>query len=145
MDLRSVVPQFNLYNRQWPIRTRRHDDPPAKFVHDAENRRGASINSIVCPGSIISGGVIKDSVIGRNVKIHSFAEVTDSIIFDNVEVGRGCRIHKSIVDKNNVLEEGIKLGFDPLQDARDFYVSPTGIVVVQKKPRMEAPIGTIRI
>lgn len=145
MDLRAVVPQFNLYNRQWPIRTRRHDDPPAKFVHDAENRRGAAINSVVCPGTIISGGLVKDSVIGRNVKIHSYAEVTDSIIFDNVEIGRGCRIHKAIVDKNNTLEEGLRLGFDPIVDARDFYVSPTGIVVVQKRPRMEAPIGTIRI
>lgn len=145
MDLRSVVPQFNLYNRQWPIRTSRLDDPPAKFVHDIPDRRGLAVNSIVCPGSILSGASVRNSVIGRNVKVHSYAEVTDSIVFDNVEIGRGCRIHRAIIDKNNQLEEGLSLGFDLDADAKEYYVSPTGIVVVPKRPRMEAPIGTIHI
>ena len=145
MDLRAVVPQFNLYNDQWPIRTHRHDDPPAKFVHDASDRRGQAIDSIVGGGTIISGGMVKNSIIGRNVKVHSFAEVTDSIIFDRVHIGRGCRIHKAIVDKNNHLDEGLTVGFDAEADRTSYHVSPTGIVVIPKRPRMEAPIGTLRL
>lgn len=145
MDLRKVVPEFNLYNRAWPIRTARFDDPPAKFVHDLENRTGRAVNSIVCAGSILSGCTVKNSVIGRNVKIHSFAEVSDAIVFDNVEIGRGAKVQKAIIDKNNRIADGASIGFDRDEDAKEHLVSPTGIVVVKKQPRFEAGIGTINI
>ena len=145
MDLRDVVPEFNLYNRQWPIRTRRYDDPPAKFVHEADGRTGQAVNSVVCPGAILSGCSVRNSIIGRNAKIHSFAEVTDSIIFDNVEVGRGARIHNAVVDKNVRIAEGATIGHDTEQDAEDHFISDSGIVVVAKAPRLDANIGTISL
>lgn len=144
MDLREIVPEFNLYNRAWPIRTRRHDDPPAKFVHDVDNRTGQAVNSIVCPGAILSGCQVRNSIIGRNVKLHSFAEVTDSLIFDNVEIGRGARVNRAIIDKNVRIPEGSTLGLEP-GDAADHHVSATGIIVVEKAPRLEAGISTISI
>jgi len=144
MDLRDIVPEFNLYNRAWPIRTRRHDDPPAKFVHDVDNRTGQAVNSIVCPGAILSGCIVKNSIIGRNVKIHSFAEVSDSIIFDNVEVGRGARVNRAIIDKNVRLAEGSTLGIED-GDSVGYHTSESGIIVVEKAPRLEAGIGTISI
>lgn len=88
MDLRNVVPQLNLYNWQWPIRTASFNDPPAKFVFDDDNRRGHALMSIVSGGCIISGARVKDSVLGRNVFVHTGAEVENSILFDNVDVGR---------------------------------------------------------
>ncbi len=83
MDLRAVTPALNLYNKQWPLRTAGYDDPPAKFTFDEENRRGQAIDSIVSSGSILSGGMVRNSVIGRGVRVHSGAVVEDSIIFDN--------------------------------------------------------------
>lgn len=145
MDLREIVPEFNLYNRAWPIRSRRHDDPPAKFVHDVDNRTGQAINSIVCAGAILSGCTVRNSVIGRNVKIHSFAEVSDSIIFDNVEIGRGAQVDRAIIDKNFRLAEGATLGVEPDDEAQNHFTSEDGIVVVEKSPRLEAGIGTISI
>ena len=145
MDLREIVPDFNLYNRAWPIRSRRHDDPPAKFVHDIDNRTGQATNSIVCPGAILSGCNVRNSVIGRNVKIHSFAEVSDSIIFGNVEIGRGAQVNRAIIDKNVRVAEGSSLGVEPDDDARHHFTSKEGIVVVEKAPALETEIGTISI
>jgi glucose-1-phosphate adenylyltransferase len=145
MDLKEVVPIFNLYNRAWPIRTARYDDPPAKFVHDAENRTGRAVNSLVCEGSILSGSTVRNSIIGRNVKIHSFAEVTDAIIFDNVEVGRNAKIHRTIIDKNVKVPDHAKIGFDPIEDAKLFNVSSTGIVIIPKQPRYDTDLSEVAI
>lgn len=145
MDLRKVVPEFNLYNRHWPIRTARFDDPPAKFVHDLENRTGRATNSIVCAGSILSGSTVKNCIIGRNVKIHSYAEVTDSIVFDNVEIGRGAKVHRCIIDKNNRIADGAIIGQDRTEDAKEWTISSSGIVVIKKQPRFEGGIGFINI
>jgi glucose-1-phosphate adenylyltransferase len=145
MDLREVVPAFNLYNRHWPIRTARYDDPPAKFVHDAENRTGRAVNSLVCEGSILSGSTVRNSIIGRNVKIHSFAEVTDSIIFDNVEIGRNAKIHRTIVDKNVKIPDHTLIGFDAEADRRAYHVSPAGVIVLPKQPRFDSTLSEIAI
>ncbi|HYC77177.1 MAG TPA: glucose-1-phosphate adenylyltransferase [Planctomycetota bacterium] len=145
MDLREIVPAFNLYNRLWPIRTARYDDPPAKFVHDAENRTGRAVNSLVCEGSILSGSTVRNSIIGRNVKIHSFAEVTDSIVFDNVEIGRNAKVHRTIIDKNVKIPDHSKIGFDAAADAASFYVSSGGIVVIPKQPRYDADLAEVDI
>jgi len=132
MDLRSVNPSFNLYNRSWPLRTVGSGDPPAKFVLDENGRRGVAVASIVSEGTIISGGTVRGSVIGPNVRIHSYSVVEDSIIFDWVEIGRGCRIRNCIIDKSNIIPPGTAIGHDAEQDRENFFVSDNGIVVVPK-------------
>lgn len=132
MDLRAVDPSFNLYNLSWPVRTVGYGDPPAKFVFDDEGRRGMAVNSIVSEGTIISGSLVRDSVIGRNVRIHSYALIEDSIIMDWVEIGRGCRVRKTIIDKANVILPGTEIGHHPDQDRQRYFVSETGIVVIPR-------------
>ncbi len=92
MDLCSIDPSFNLYNRSWPIRTVGYADPPAKFVFDWEDRQGMAVNSIVAEGTIISGSYMHNCVVGRNVRVHSYSRVEDSVIMDWVEIGRNCKI-----------------------------------------------------
>ena len=143
MDLRMPLPQFNLYNNSWPIRSLPAEGPPAKFVHYQSNRKGRALDSLVCEGSIISGARIKNCIIGRNVKVHSFCEITDSIIFDGVEIGRDSKVHKAIIDKNNIIPEGSRIGLGTEQSGPQHYVTPSGIVVVPKKPRFGATLGTL--
>jgi len=130
MDLRSVKPALNLYNRAWPLRSSSYSDPPAKFTFDEENRRGQAIDSVVSGGCILSGGVVKNSVLGRGVKVHAGAVVEDSIIFDNCDIGRRARIRRAILDKNVKVPPDAIIGYDPAADAARYHVSPTGIVVV---------------
>lgn len=132
MDLRAVNPSFNLYNQSWPIRTMGSGDPPAKFVFDEEGRRGEGINSIVGEGTIVSGSLVRGSVIGQNVRIHSYSLIEDSILMDWVEVGRGCRIRRTIIDKNNVIPAGTEIGYDPAKDRERYFVSEDGIVVISR-------------
>jgi glucose-1-phosphate adenylyltransferase len=131
MDLRSVTPALNLYNRQWPLRTAGYEDPPAKFIFDEEGRRGQAIDSIVSSGSILSGGLVRNSVLGRGVKVHTGAVVEDSILFDGCDVGRNARLRRCIIDKNSRVPEGTVIGFDPEQDRQRFHVTGTGIVVIE--------------
>ncbi len=131
MDLRSVSPELNLYNRQWPLRTAGYFDAPAKFVFDDENRRGLSIDSIVAGSSIISGGSVKGSVLGRGVRVHSGALVEDSILFDNCDIGRRAKIRRAILDKNARIPEDATIGYDLEQDRKRYFVTETGIVVVE--------------
>lgn len=130
MDLRAIDPSFNLYNRSWPIRTVSYGDPPAKFAFDEEGRRGTAVNSIVGEGTIISGSLIRGSVIGRNVRIHSFCLIEDSILMNWVEVGRGCRIRRAIIDKNVFIPPRTEIGYDLEKDRERYFVSETGIVVI---------------
>jgi len=145
MDLRDVVPAFNLYNRHWPIRSARYDDPPAKFVHESDSRTGRALNSMVCEGSILSGCTVRNSIVGRNVKIHSFTEVSDSIILDNVEIGMNVKIHKAIIDKNVKLPDGAMVGTGTGMVDGEHFVSPTGITVIPKMPRYDTDITQIKI
>jgi len=132
MDLRAVDPSFNLYNHSWPIRTVGNGSPPAKFVFDEEERRGQAINSIVGEGTVISGSLVRGSVIGRNVRIHSYCLIEDSILMDWVEVGRGCRIRKTIIDKNHIIAPGTEIGYDSDLDRERYFVSESGIVVIPR-------------
>lgn len=132
MDLRSVAPSFNLYNQSWPIRTVAYDNPPAKFVFDENGRRGASVNSIVGEGTIISGSLVRGSVVGRNVRINSYCLIEDSIIMDRVEIGRGCRIRRAIIDKHNAIPAGTEIGANVTKDRQRYFVSEDDIVVVQR-------------
>jgi glucose-1-phosphate adenylyltransferase len=135
MDLCSVDPSFNLYNRSWPLRTVGFGDPPAKFVFDWPERQGMALNSIVAEGSIVSGSVVRNCVVGRNVRIHSYSAIEDSVIMDWTEIGRGCRIRGAIIDKSNVIPPGTQIGFDLEQDRRRYYVSDGGIVVLRRGER----------
>ena len=131
MDLRAITPHLNLYNRQWPLRTASYADAPAKFIFDEEGRRGQAVDSIVSGSTILSGGLVKNSVIGRNVRIHSGAEVEDSIIFDSCDIGRRARIRRAILDKNVMIPEGATIGYDLERDSKLYHVTESGIVVVE--------------
>ncbi|HUJ22824.1 MAG TPA: glucose-1-phosphate adenylyltransferase [Bryobacteraceae bacterium] len=131
MDLRSVSPALNLYNREWPLRTTGFPDPPAKFTFDEENRRGQAIDSIISGGSILSGGVVRNSVLGRGVKVHAGALVEDSIILDNCDIGRRAKVRRAILDKNVRVPQDGAIGHDLDQDRRFHHVTDSGIVVVE--------------
>ena len=133
MDLRTVEPQFNLYNYRWPILTHMDPLPPAKFVHDSGDRIGRAIDSLVSNGVIVSGGLVRQCVLSPGVRVNSWAAVERSILLHNTVVGRHAVIRDAIVDKNVVVPEGVKIGVDKEHDlARGFVVSPGGITVVGK-------------
>ncbi len=135
MDLVSVTPSLNLYNAAWPIRTAQLPYPPAKFVfaNEPEGRVGYATDSLVSEGCIVSGGHVNRSVLSPSVRINSFAEVTDSILMEGVDIGRYCRIRNAIIDKEVVLPAHTEIGYDLKKDKQRFFVSPSGIVVVPKK------------
>jgi glucose-1-phosphate adenylyltransferase len=132
MDLVSVIPEFNLYDQRWPIRTKVVQQPPAKFVFAQEGRRmGVAIDSIVSAGSIVSGGRVLHSVLSPGVRVNSYCEVEYSILMPNVEIGRYSRIRRAIIDKNVKVPESSVIGFDLDADkARGCHVTESGIVVV---------------
>jgi glucose-1-phosphate adenylyltransferase len=132
MDLKNVVPHFNLYNWEWPILSANYPDPPSKLVFDDPHRRGVALQSIMSSGCVIAGGFVKDSVLGRNVWIDEGAEVRDSILFDNVYVGKGARVQRAIIDKNVRVADGDHIGHDLARDAVRHHVSEGGITVVGK-------------
>ena len=131
MDLRAVTPVLNLYNRQWPLRTAGYSDAPAKFIFDVEGRRGQALDSIVSGGSILSGGLVRGSVLGRGVRVHSGAYVEDSIIFDNCDIGRRARVRRAILDKNVRVPEDATIGYDLDRDRQLYHVTDSGIVVIE--------------
>ena len=131
MDLRAVKPPLNLYNRQWPLRSTSYPDPPAKFTFDEQNRRGEAIDSIVAGGCILSGGKVKNSILARGVKVHTGAEVEDSVILDNCDIGRRAKIRRAILDKNVRVPEDWTIGYDLERDKKLYHVTETGIVVVE--------------
>ena len=131
MDMRAVNPALNLYNRQWPLRTNSYPDPPAKFTFDDEDRRGEAIDSVVCGGCILSGGKVRNSVLGRGVKVHAGALIEDSVILDNCDIGRRAKIRRAILDKNVRVPPDSTIGYDPVADSRRYHVTETGIVVVE--------------
>ena len=130
LDLRAVTPSLNLYNTQWPLGPTRDLYPPVKFVFDLDGRRGHAIDSIVSGGCIISGGVVKDSVLGRGVRVHSGAVVENSILFDNCDIGRHARVRNAILDKNARIPEGASIGYDLKEDQKRYHISEGGVVVV---------------
>lgn len=131
MNLRSVSPELNLYNRQWPLRTAGYSDAPAKFVFNEEGRRGTAIDSILAGGSIVSGGSVLCSVIGRGVRVHTGAHVEESILFDNCDIGRYAKVRRAILDKNVKVPEGATIGYDLEEDRKKYFVTESGLVVVE--------------
>jgi glucose-1-phosphate adenylyltransferase len=155
MDLRAIDPQLNLYNYEWPIRSVSLQYPPAKFAFDSDGRRGMAVDSIVANGTILSGGVVRNSVVFNNVFIHSYAEINDSILMSGCNIGRGAQLTRVICDKDVTIEDRTVIGEDLAEDGKRFHVSPSGIVVIPKGtivPRkgpvhqatMHQPPGSIR-
>ena len=142
MDLIGVDPQLNLYDQEWPIRAYQPMLPPPKFVFGSEghtSRRGEALDSILCQGSIISGGSVARSVLGSNVRINSYSHVEDSILFDDVEVGRRCQIRRAIIDKGVRIPPETKIGYDPAADAaRGFTVTDSGLVVIARGEQLQS-------
>jgi glucose-1-phosphate adenylyltransferase len=132
MDLVSALPVFDLYNRKWPILTSHFPYPPAKFVHEAGERRGRALNSLVAPGAIVSGGTVRGSILSLLSRVNSFAEVTDSVLLDNVDVGRGAVVRRAVIDKNVRVPANAKIGVDLDLDRQRFTVSEGGVVVIAK-------------
>lgn len=141
MDLVNVDPLLNVYDERWPLRTYHPNYPPPKFVfagegHDA--RRGQALDTVICMGSIVSGGTVAGSIVGPNCRINSYALIQDSILFEGVHVGRHAKIRRAIIDKGVHIPGGIEIGYNLEQDrARGFTVSDSGIVVIAKADGVE--------
>ena len=127
MDVASVSPIFNLYDKAWPMRTRQRQYPPAKFVFGEPGRTGMAINSVISAGCIISGAVVRNSVLSQDVRVNSYAEVESSIIFTHVDIGRHCRIRRAIIDRDVHLPEGTVIGYDREEDRRNYFVTQSGL------------------
>jgi len=132
MDLCSVSPVFNLYDKSWPIRTRVRQYPPAKFVFGEPGRTGSAINSVITAGVIISGASVANSVVSQDVRVNSYSDVDASIIFSHVNIGRHCRIRRAIIDRNVNIPEGTVIGYDPVEDKRRYFVTPSGLTIVTR-------------
>ncbi|MHB8843833.1 MAG: glucose-1-phosphate adenylyltransferase [Nitrospirota bacterium] len=148
MDLVSVDPLLNLYDHAWPIRTHQTQNPPAKFVFAQEKkggRLGIALDSIVAHGSIVSGGRVQNSVLSPNVRVNSYSDVHGSILMENVDVGRRCRIRRAIIDKDVTIPPGTEIGYDLDEDRKRFHVTPSGIVVIGKGACVEEPEGAVPV
>ena len=135
MDLISVDPRFNLYDSKWPYRSFQQPLAPPKFVFNdqmaGQDRIGHAVDSMVCPGTIISGGTVERSILGPSVRVNSFAEVRDSILYEGVEIGRYARVRKAIIDKNVKIPEGMKIGYDLEEDRRHgLTITENGVVAL---------------
>ena len=141
MDLVDVSPQFNLYDRAWPIRTYHEQWPPAKtvFADEATGRMGVVMDSLVSNGCIVSGGRLQRCVLSPGVRINSFAQVHDSILMEGVEVGRYAKIQRAIIDKDAVIPRYAEIGYHVQEDRRRFHVTDSGVVVVAKGTVIEEP------
>ena len=134
MDLVSIDPLLNLYDEQWAIYTLHPNYPPPKFVFADGDRTGLAVDSIVCPGSIISGGVVNRSILGHCCRVNSFSRIEESVLFSNVNVGRGAKIRRAIIDKEVDIPPYLTIGYDrELDQQRGFTVTENGIVVVGKQ------------
>ncbi len=136
MDLVSVSPIFNLYDKGWPLRTWQQQYPPVKTVFADRGRMGVAVDSMVGGGSIVSGGRVDRSVLGYDVRVNSYCEVEQSIIFNHVNIGRHSRVRNAIVDRHVVLPEHTEIGYDAEADRRRFHVAENGIVVVVREESM---------
>jgi glucose-1-phosphate adenylyltransferase len=141
MDVVSVSPIFNLYDEEWPIRTHQRQYPPAKFVFAESGRMGTALDSLVSNGCIVSGGMVKNSVLSPDVRINSYSEVDKCILFSHVSVGRRCRIRKAILDRDVHIPEGTTIGYDAEADRQRYFVTEGGITIVTRDYSLfESPV-----
>lgn len=132
LDLASTTPALNMYDRDWPIWTYQEQLPPAKFVHDIDGRRGEALNSLVSGGCIVSGSVVRNSVLFSNVLVRSYCDISDAVVLPDVQINRHCRLSKVVIDRRCKLPEGLVIGEDPELDARRFHRTENGVVLVTR-------------
>ena len=138
MDLISVDPELNMYDEEWPVRTYHPNCPPPKFVFAESNRRGTALDSLVCLGSIVSGGHVERSIIGTRARINSFSRVEESILFDGVDVGRHAKVRRAIIDKGVSIPAGVEIGYDrELDRSRGFSITDNGITIIAESQGAE--------
>ena len=130
LELIGISPELNLYDSHWPIWTYQEQLPPAKFVFDDDNRRGMAVDSMVAGGCIVSGAVVRHSLLFSQVKVHSFSNISDSVIYPDVDIGRHCHIRNALIDRGCRIPNGTRIGFDEEEDRKRFHVSPKGIVLI---------------
>jgi len=130
IDLVMPVPSLDIYDRNWPIWTYQQQYPPAKFVFDDEDRRGMAVDSMVSGGCIISGATVRRSLLFSNCRVNSYALTREAVLLPEVQVGRHARLSKVVVDRGCHIPEGLVIGEDPELDARRFYRSEEGVILV---------------
>ncbi|UTF60669.1 glucose-1-phosphate adenylyltransferase [Gilvimarinus sp. DA14] len=130
LELTGITPELDLYDAEWPIWTYQEHVPPAKFIFDDSGRRGMAVDSMVAGGCIVSGAVVRHSLLFPRVRVNSFSEITDSVLFPSVEIGRNCKIKKALIDRACVIPPDTVIGYDEAADRERFYVSPGGVVLV---------------
>ena len=130
MELTKVTPELNLYDDDWPIWTHQEQLPPAKFVFDDDGRRGMAVDSLVSGGDIISGALVRHSLLFSRVHVHSYAEIEDSVILPDVHIGRRARLRRVVMDKHCRVPDGVTIGYDIEADRKRFHVSENGIALV---------------
>jgi len=130
LELIGVTPPLSLYDDTWPIWTYQEQLPPAKFVFDDDDRRGMAVDSMVSGGCIISGSVVRHSLLFSNVRLNSYSYLEDCVVLPDVNVARSCRISKAVIDRGCRIPEGTVIGEDAKADAQRFYVTPAGVVLV---------------
>ena len=137
LDLTSVTPALDLYDQRWPIHTYQAQLPPAKFVFDEEDRRGVAINSMVSGGCVVSGATVRHSLLFSEVRVNSYAELTDAVVLPGCDIGRHARLTKVVVDRGVDIPEGLVVGEDAEADAARFHRTDKGVVLITR-PMIEA-------
>jgi glucose-1-phosphate adenylyltransferase len=132
LDLTSTIPELDMYDREWPIWTHQEQLPPAKFVFNDDGRRGMAVDSLVSGGCIISGTLVRRSVLFSKVRLHSYSKVEEAVLLPEVEVGRRCHLRKVVIDKGCKIPAGMQIGLDPVEDARRFVRTEQGVVLVTR-------------
>jgi len=132
MELVSVNPELNIYDSQWPIWTFQRQQPPAKFVLNEEGRRGMAVDSMISGGCIISGAEVVESLLSTNVRVAERTHIEKSLLFPDVRVGPDCIIKNAIVDTGSIVPPGTQIGVDPAEDARRFYITEKGVILVTR-------------
>ena len=130
LELTRVTPSLNLYDSQWPIWTNQEQLPPAKFVFDEDDRRGMAVDSLISGGCIISGALVRGSLLYSSVHAHSYSSIEHSVLLSGVDVGRHAKLRRVIVDEGARIPEGMVIGYDAAEDSRRFYVSEGGVTLV---------------
>ncbi len=143
MELTKVIPELNLYDRDWPIWTYQEQLPPAKFVFDNDERCGMATDSLVSGGCIISGGKISRSVLFSDVRVNSYSSIQDSVILPKVDIGRYVTLNRVVVDKGTRIPDGMEIGVNPELDRKRFYVSEKGVTLVTAS-MLGAPTHRVR-
>ena len=132
IDLTHTLPELDMYDRDWPIWTYQEQLPPAKFVFDDDDRRGMAVDSLISGGCIISGSLVRRSVLFSRIRMHSYSTVEECVLLPGVVIGRSCRLRKVIVDTGCVIPYHTIIGEDPVEDARRFLRSEQGVVLVTR-------------